>query len=275
MPRVIETASKLVLLASFFLLSIESIVSAENLEAQKKALEAIADFADRICSTIPLKGDGKNLELTGNAKAELNEFLKRVANLGIEGAAKYQASEWQGVLQQDLAGQLNNSRSCKLEVYKDLKDKLFGQSQSSADRAKGAPQVNSAEFDSDTLAVSVYAASRQKDTIRVGLSIRNRTTERILLAMHFDSSTAVLIDEETGASMDCRDVVGLPRLNSSILEEGKWTPILPNKTVDVSLTFHSTEVKSRRFRLTLHLLRLKDKQVEQIAVPLGVTLKGS
>jgi hypothetical protein len=79
----------------------------------------------------------------GEWGAELNELLKKVANLGIEGAAKYQASEWQGVLQQDLAGQLNNSRNCKLEVYKDLKDKFLAQSRSSIE--KGYESSNAAE----------------------------------------------------------------------------------------------------------------------------------
>jgi hypothetical protein len=52
-------------------------------------------------------------------------MLKKIANLGIEGAAKYQTSDWQGVLQRDLAEQLNRSRNCKLEVFKDLKDRLL------------------------------------------------------------------------------------------------------------------------------------------------------
>jgi hypothetical protein len=125
MHKIVEIASWFVLLAPFILLSVDITTAADNLEKQKKALEAIADFADRICSTIPLRGDDKKLELTGNAKAELNEFLKKVANLGIEGAAKYQASEWQGVLQQELAEQLNRSRDCKREVSKDLISRLL------------------------------------------------------------------------------------------------------------------------------------------------------
>lgn len=52
-------------------------------------------------------------------------MLKKLANLGIEGGAKYQTSNWQGVLQHELAGQLNNNRTCKVEVFKALNDKLL------------------------------------------------------------------------------------------------------------------------------------------------------
>jgi hypothetical protein len=101
------------------------LANADGLEAQQKALDVMLDFADRLCTTIPLTGGANTLELSGKAKAELSALLKKIANLGIEGGAKYQTSDWQGVLQQDLAGQLNNSRNCKVEVFKALKDKLL------------------------------------------------------------------------------------------------------------------------------------------------------
>jgi hypothetical protein len=107
------------------LLAVNSIANANSLETQKQALDIIADFADRLCTTVPLTGSASNLELSGDAKAKLSELIKKIADLGIEGAAKYQASAWEGVLQQDLAGQLNTSRNCKFEVFKDLKDKLL------------------------------------------------------------------------------------------------------------------------------------------------------
>jgi hypothetical protein len=59
------------------------------------------------------------------AKAELSEVLKKVAELGIEGAAKYQTVEYQGVLQKDLARALRSYTDCKIEVWRGLKDKLL------------------------------------------------------------------------------------------------------------------------------------------------------
>jgi hypothetical protein len=87
----------------------------DYLDEQERALHIIADFSDRLCQKIPLTGRGSNLELSGEAKAELNELLKKFANIGITGAAKYQQSEYQNVLQQDLARELNDSRDCKLK----------------------------------------------------------------------------------------------------------------------------------------------------------------
>jgi len=58
-------------------------------------------------------------------KAELSNFLKKIADLGIEGSAKYTTREFQGVLQEDLVELLKDRSNCRLEVWKDLKDKLI------------------------------------------------------------------------------------------------------------------------------------------------------
>jgi hypothetical protein len=130
MHQIVGIASWFMVLVPFLLLSVDVTTAADNFEKQTKALNIIADFANRICETVPQTGTSGNVELSGKAKAELNELLKKIANLGIEGAAKYQASEWKGVLQQELAGQLNRSRDCKLEVFRDLKDRLLSVVQS-------------------------------------------------------------------------------------------------------------------------------------------------
>jgi len=77
-----------------------------DLEAQQEALDIILDFAVRLWITISLTGEANSFELSGEAEAEVSALLKKIANLGIERAAKFQTSGWQGVLQQDLAGQL-------------------------------------------------------------------------------------------------------------------------------------------------------------------------
>ncbi len=97
---------------------------ADSVDDWGKALKIIGDFADRLCKDIPLEGQDKNLELTGSAKAELNGILKKLTNLGIEGAAKYQDTSYKGVLQKDLASVLKNSTDCRLQVWKDLKGKF-------------------------------------------------------------------------------------------------------------------------------------------------------
>ena len=92
---------------------------------QERALNMIGDFADRLCNKIPLGGSAEDLELSGKAKVEFSNLLKKIADLGIEGSAKYQKKEFEGVLQKDLAALVKDNAKCKLEVFKDLKDILI------------------------------------------------------------------------------------------------------------------------------------------------------
>lgn len=110
---------------SLLLPAFGGVASSANLASQEEALRIIADFADRLCKSPPLKGSATDLELSGSAKAELNEVIKKVVGLGIEGAAKYKGSEYQGVLQKDLTNLLQDSAKCRIEVFRELKDKLL------------------------------------------------------------------------------------------------------------------------------------------------------
>lgn len=87
-------------------------------------INVIVDFADRLCKSSPLQGQQMSLELSSTAKAELNEVVRKIVDLGIEGAAKYKNSEFQGFLQKDLAAIVKDSTDCRREVWRDLKDKL-------------------------------------------------------------------------------------------------------------------------------------------------------
>jgi hypothetical protein len=109
---------------------------AASLEENEKALKMIADFADRLCKEIPLQGHGDNLELTGSAKAELNGIIKKLANLGLDGAIKYQNTEYEGLLQKDLVSALKDETKCRLQVWNDLKDKLISNTATTIDQGK-------------------------------------------------------------------------------------------------------------------------------------------
>src|SRR4030095_15763776 len=125
MRPIVGIASWFALLTLFVLLSVDVITAADDLEKQRQALNIIVDYTSRICVTVPQTGQSGNVELSGKAKAELNELLKKIANLGIEGAAQYQASQYEGVLQKELAEQLNKSRDCQREVSQDLINRLL------------------------------------------------------------------------------------------------------------------------------------------------------
>lgn len=128
---------KVAYLAILLLLEGNGMAYAGDLEEQKAALDIIANFADRLCKTIPLeKGQADSLELSGSAKVELNKLIKSIVDLGVEGAAKYKTEEWQGVLQKDLPNLLKDNIHCKIEVWKDLRDKLLRTKMKSDAKAK-------------------------------------------------------------------------------------------------------------------------------------------
>jgi hypothetical protein len=93
-----------------------------DLEQIRQALKIIEDHASKLCSDIPIVGEGSSLELNGNAKIELNSILKKLADAKLEGATKYNQEKYTNVLQKDLANTLKNSTDCKLEIFRTLKD---------------------------------------------------------------------------------------------------------------------------------------------------------
>ncbi|WP_455387739.1 hypothetical protein [Petrachloros mirabilis] len=112
--------------ACSFSLAANSVAAQSSLAEQERALNMIADFADRLCKDIPLEGEGDNVELSGKAKVELSGIIKKIADLGVEGAAKYQKTEYKGLLQKDLVRALQDSTNCRLQVWNDLKEKILG-----------------------------------------------------------------------------------------------------------------------------------------------------
>ncbi|MCC4775411.1 hypothetical protein AB4077_20260 [Vibrio cyclitrophicus] len=95
-----------------------------ELDKQKEALNLIVTTAKELCENVPLSGGTEGVQLTGEAKAKVSGIVKKLADLGLEGAVKYESNEYEGVLQEDLAAIVNKSANCKMDVWKDLQDKL-------------------------------------------------------------------------------------------------------------------------------------------------------
>ncbi len=116
------------LLILLMLLSIainQSNAVAKDLDSRHQALNAISEFADNLCGEIKEKGTKSVKGISGKAKADLPGFLKKMVNIGIEGSAKFQTTEYQGVLQEDLANVLKDTRDCKYKVFEKLEAKFF------------------------------------------------------------------------------------------------------------------------------------------------------
>lgn len=85
----------------------------------------IRDYAAFACESVKLQGSTSSLDISADAKAKLNGVVKKIADLGVEGATKYKSSEFEGLLQSDLAKALSDQSNCRLSVLKELKDKLL------------------------------------------------------------------------------------------------------------------------------------------------------
>ena len=97
----------------------------EGLDESKEAIQIIINAAKELCDTVPLSGGTEGIQLAGDAQVKLKGVLKKLVDIGIEGAAKYESSTYDGVLQKDLAKIINKSSNCKIDVWNDLKDKLI------------------------------------------------------------------------------------------------------------------------------------------------------
>lgn len=116
------------LLTSIFVFLLSSISSAEpTLEQRAEALQAISDFADRFCKEVPLQGKSDAVDLTGQARAELDGIIKKLASLGIEGEGRYSNSEFQGLIQKDLSEALKSNVDCRRMLWNDLRRMLFSE----------------------------------------------------------------------------------------------------------------------------------------------------
>ena len=131
---------------------------------------------------------------------------------------------------------------------------------------------NPSAFDTDTFVLSIRSISRAGNAIQLGMSIRNKTTEEVRVAID-QSATPVLIDEEKGTPLRMLNSAGI-KLASSQSSEESFTPIPSNTVLHFSLQFAAGEVKRGLFSFNLYLLMRSDQQVKKITAPLSVTLKG-
>jgi hypothetical protein len=98
---------------------------AQSLEAQAKALDLIATFADRMCNIVRLAGTSQNLKVTGDVKAQLSGLIKQLADIGISGAADFTTDQYEGFLRADLAAAVEHNAECKLKLFDKLQEKMI------------------------------------------------------------------------------------------------------------------------------------------------------
>jgi hypothetical protein len=103
----------------------EANAQSQPIDAQAKALELITKTADSICSIVKQAGSSESLTVKGEVKAQLNGLIKKLADLGISGAADFNSDQYEGVIRTDLATAIKNNAECKFNVFDKLQAKMI------------------------------------------------------------------------------------------------------------------------------------------------------
>ena len=90
-----------------------------------EALATIEDFSAKLCGDYLEGGSSSTMSASGEAQAELTGLFKKLADLGITGAASINSEEYVGVLREDLGEELQSARECKLAVLDSLKEAVI------------------------------------------------------------------------------------------------------------------------------------------------------
>ena len=110
---------RLLLLAAFAVfapLGAPAAQSPDDAGLSKAALNAIADFADRICGPLESTGSSRELEGEVDVSAEIGALRRILVDLGVSGAARLQDKEYTGLLQEDLLEDRRDARNCRSQV---------------------------------------------------------------------------------------------------------------------------------------------------------------
>jgi hypothetical protein len=92
----------------------------DPLQQHRDTIRIITHAANEVCSKVETIGSTSDYELSGEAKATVNIVLKRLADVGVRGSGTIRGSEYENVLQKDLAGVLKSNMDCKREVFNTL-----------------------------------------------------------------------------------------------------------------------------------------------------------
>ncbi|PSJ61123.1 hypothetical protein [Kumtagia ephedrae] len=88
--------------------------------AQETPQQIIQSMMAAVCGDFQNTGSANSLKIEGNAEAKLSGLMKKLADLGLSGAATFNSEDYVGVLRTEVGSQLNSVRDCRLRVYGDL-----------------------------------------------------------------------------------------------------------------------------------------------------------
>src|SRR4029077_2711225 len=92
-------------------------------ELDKIASDKIRLFAEEFCN-VPITGSRSIVEASGEVSVALRILWKVLEGIGLQAAGKYQTERWHGPAQADTAKIILKSQDCRMELYRDLKNKV-------------------------------------------------------------------------------------------------------------------------------------------------------
>lgn len=114
-------------LFSAWILVSSTCASAQGAADQSGAvLRLITETARDICADLPLTASDSRITLTADAAAKLSGAVKKLADLGVSGAATYTKGESvRALLEGDVLPAMKDTNSCRLKVFEKLEQKLL------------------------------------------------------------------------------------------------------------------------------------------------------
>lgn len=175
-----------------------------------------------------------------------------------------------------IVSDLNRLLECLESRITDLEAKNFDLEKKIS---SGGKTLNPEVFRSVLFDVSILGCSLNHDEINISLSIRNKTSKTIFLAIDTGRSP-VLMDQLTGKVFEwsSNNKMGTTRSNEGGRKnQENYTPILANNFFYLGLGFDSEGLNEKSskaipFVLSLTLYHLENKKMNRITVPLTMML---
>lgn len=181
--------------------------AAEAQDAAAYARQEILATADAICGELRLRGEASAGEGSGKVGAELSGLFSRLADVGVSVEGGFDLDAYENVLREDLAGELQDIRKCRLKIWDDLRPVLVPAATRSGREATGSPRQFS--YVRDLSPPDEWLALRTEPTTAAGARILKMPegTRLTPLDRSGDWLRVQLIDDTVGwahgAYIDC------------------------------------------------------------------------
>ena len=91
---------------------------------EERAVDLAARPAERMCTTVSMRGEAESSQVKGEIKAELQGLASKLADAGIAGSGELTSENYVNVLRSDLSKNIIDSNACRVRVLELLLQKV-------------------------------------------------------------------------------------------------------------------------------------------------------